>query len=134
MIGTLLFLFGSVRVLMTAYFVASFFNAFVMPPTIAITQRVLPVRMRALGSGVMLVGYNVIGMAGCNFAIGFLSDLWEGVLHVDSVRYAMAATQLTAVAGLVCTIYAIVRMPRDFREQFGEQRWASTPLSTTPTS
>ena len=132
-VGTLLFLFGSGRMLMTAYFLASFFNAFVMPPTIAITQRVLPVRMRALGSAVMLVGYNVIGMAGCNFAIGFLSDLWEGALHVDSVRYAMAATQLTAVAGLACTVYAIIRMPRDFREQFGEQVWASTRSSATPT-
>jgi len=117
-IGTLLFLFGSARMLVSSYFLATFFNAFVMPPTIAITQRVLPVRMRALGSAVMLVGYNVIGMAGCNFAIGFLSDLWAGDLHVDSVRYAMAATQLTALAGLACTIYAIIRMPRDFREQF----------------
>jgi MFS family permease len=117
-IGTLLFLFGPVSMLKSSYFLATFFNAFVMPPTIAITQRVLPVRMRALGSAVMLVGYNVIGMAGCNFAIGFLSDLWQGDLHVDSVRYAMAATQLTALAGLACTIYAIIRMPRDFREQF----------------
>ncbi len=117
-IGTLLFLFGPVSLLKSLYFLATFFNAFVMPPTIAITQRVLPVRMRALGSAVMLVGYNVIGMAGCNFAIGFLSDLWQGDLHVDSVRYAMAATQLTALAGLACTIYAIIRMPRDFREQF----------------
>ena len=133
-VGTLLFVFGSGRMLMPSYFLASFFNAFVMPPTIAITQRILPVRMRALGSAVMLVGYNVIGMAGCNFAVGFLSDLWQGALHVDSVRYAMAATQLAAVAGLACTVYAIIRMPRDFREQFGEQVWVSRRSSVTPTS
>jgi MFS family permease len=117
--ATLLFVFGSAHTAMLFFFLATFFNSFYMPPTIAITHRLLPVRMRALASAVLLLGYNFIGMAGCNFAVGFLSDLWAGSLHVDSVRYAMAVTQLAAVAGIVCTIYAIARMPRDFHEQFG---------------
>lgn len=116
--GTLLFLFAPVHTVMLFYCLATFFNSFYMPPTIAITQKLMPVRMRALASAVMLLGYNIIGMTGCNFVIGYLSDLWADSLHVDSVRYAMAVTQLAAVAGVVCTIYAIVRMPRDFREAF----------------
>jgi MFS family permease len=117
--ATLLFLFGSVHTVLLFYFVGTFFNSFYMPPTIAITHKLLPVHMRALASAVMLFGYNLIGIAGCNFAIGYLSDRWAGSLQVDSVRYAMAATQLTAVAGIILTIYAIIRMPRDFGEQFG---------------
>jgi MFS family permease len=117
--ATLLFLFGSGHAVLFFYFVGTFFNSFYMPPTIAITHKLLPVHMRALASAVMLFGYNLIGIAGCNFAIGYLSDLWAGSLQVDSVRYAMAATLLAAVVGIFLTIYAMIRMPRDFAEQFG---------------
>ncbi|MEA3181817.1 MAG: hypothetical protein QOI59_5340 [Gammaproteobacteria bacterium] len=116
--GTLLFLFGAPRAWPLFYFVTVFFNSFYMPPTIAITQKVMPVRMRALASAVMLLGYNFIGTAGCSFVVGVLSDLWAGSLREQSVAYALATTQLAALAGAACTIYAIVRMPRDFAEQF----------------
>jgi MFS family permease len=116
--GTLLFLFGAPRAWLLFYFVTVFFNSFYMPPTIAITQKVMPVRMRALASAVMLLGYNFIGTAGCSFVVGVLSDLWAGSLREQSVAYALATTQLAALAGAACTIYAIVRMPRDFAEHF----------------
>jgi hypothetical protein len=89
----------------------------------------MPVRMRALASAVLLLGYNLLGTAGANFVIGFFSDRWANVLHVDSVRYAMAVTQLAAVGGIACTIFAIIRMPRDFRDHFGSQPWASKQSS-----
>jgi predicted MFS family arabinose efflux permease len=127
--GTLLFVFGAARWVPLCYFVTVFFNAFYMGPTIAITQAVMPVRMRALTSAVLLLGYNLIGTAGANFVIGFCSDLWAGSLHVDSIRYAMAVTQLAAVGGIACTIFAIIRMPRDFREHFGGLLWASQQSS-----
>jgi MFS family permease len=117
--ATVLFLFGSVRTVPVSYFLGIFFNSFYMPPTIAITHAVMPVRMRALASAVLLLGYNLIGTAGANFVIGYFSDLWADSLHVDSVRYAMAVTLLAAIGGAACTMFAIIRMPRDFREHFG---------------
>ena len=127
--GTLLFLFGAVRWVPLYYFLTVFCNAVYMGPTIAITQALMPVRMRALASAVLLLGYNLLGTAGANFVIGFFSDRWANVLHVDSVRYAMAVTQLAAVGGIACTIFAIIRMPRDFRDHFGSQSWASKQSS-----
>ncbi len=116
--STLLFLFATTHTVPLFYFASVFLDAVYMPPTIAITHALMPLRMRALASAVLLLGYNLIATAGCNFVIGYLSDRWEFSLHVDSVRYAMAITQLAAVAGAVCTIFAIIRMPRDFREHF----------------
>lgn len=116
--ATLLFLFTSTHAVPLFYFASVFLDAVYMPPTIAITHAVMPVRMRALASAALLLGYNLIGIAGCNFVIGYFSDRWAAALHVDSVRYAMALTQLAALAGAICTTYAIVRLPRDFREHF----------------
>jgi predicted MFS family arabinose efflux permease len=116
--ATLLFLFATTRTVPLFYFASVFLDAVYMPPTIAITHALMPVRIRALASAVLLLGYNLIGTAGCNFVVGYCSDRWAASLHVDSVRYAMAITQLAAVAGAACTIFAIHRMPRDFREHF----------------
>jgi MFS family permease len=116
--ATLLFVLGPARTALLFFFLATFFNAFYMAPTIALTHRLLPVRMRALASAVMLLGYNLIGTSGCNFLIGYLSDLWAPSFQVDSVRYAMAVTQLAAVLGIMLTIYAMLRLPRDFGAQF----------------
>jgi MFS family permease len=116
--ATLLFVFGPASTVWVCFFIATFFNAFYMAPTIALTHRLLPVRMRAFASAVMLLGYNLIGTSGCNFLIGFLSDAWAGSLRVDSVRYAMAVTQAAAVLGIILTVYAMLRMPRDFEAQF----------------
>jgi MFS family permease len=100
------------------YFFVAFFNSFSMPPTIAITQRLVPIRMRSLASAVMLLGYNFIGVAGCSFVIGFFSDLWARTSHEHSLAQAMALTQIAALLGVVCMTYAIFRMPRDFPEHF----------------
>jgi MFS family permease len=116
--GTILFVFGPSRLLFVLYAITTFFNSFYMPPTVAITQRLVPVRLRALASAVMLLGYNVVGTAGCNFAIGYLSDRWAPALQGDSIRYAMAAVQIAAVLGAACTLFGIARLPRDFAEHF----------------
>ena len=113
---TLLFLFANVRAVWPLYALGQFFNCFYMAPTLAVTHALLPVRLRALASAVLLLGYNVIGTAGCSLVIGYLSDRWAPALHTDSVRYAMAATQFAAVAGIACTLYAIARIRRDFPE------------------
>jgi MFS family permease len=115
---TLVFLFSNVRAVWGLYAAAQLFNCFYMAPTLAVTHAVMPVRLRALASALLLLGYNIIGTAGCSFVIGYLSDHWAGTLHVDSVRFAMAATQGATVLGIACTVYGIVRLPRDFPEHF----------------
>jgi hypothetical protein len=77
----------------------------------------MPIRLRALATAVMLLGYNIIGTSGSDFLIGLLSDRWELEFRHLSVGYAMAFSQLAVVIGLACTLYAIRRLPRDFQEQ-----------------
>lgn len=115
---TLLFLFANARAVWPLYIIGQFFNCWYMAPTLAITHAVIPVRLRALATAVLLLGYNIIGTAGCSLVIGFFSDRWAPMLHTDSVRYAMAVTQLAAVLGVACTLYSIARIPRDFSEHF----------------
>jgi MFS family permease len=100
------------------YCFVEFFNFFSVPPTIAITQRLMPVRMRSLASAVLLLGYNFIGIAGCNFVVGFFSDLWGRSGPQHSLAQAMALTQVAALTGAALTIYAIRKMPTDFKEHF----------------
>jgi predicted MFS family arabinose efflux permease len=114
--ATLGFLFGTVRMVPLFYFLGVYFNSFYMAPTIAITHALLPVRMRSLGSAVLLLGYNLIGTSGANFVIGRISDLWAASSGVDSVRYAMAMSLLAGAGGVACTTFAILRMPRDFKQ------------------
>jgi hypothetical protein len=114
--ATLGFLFGTVHVVPLFYFLGVYFNSFYMAPTIAITHALLPVRMRSLGSAVLLLGYNLIGTSGANFVIGRISDLWAVSSGVDSVRYAMAMSLLAGAGGVACTAFAILRMPRDFKQ------------------
>lgn len=115
---TLLFLFADVRAVWPLYALGQFFNCFYMAPTLAITHALVPARLRAVASAVLLLGYNVIGTAGCSLVIGFFSDRWAPTLHTDSVRYAMAVTQIAAVLGIGCTLYSIARIPRDFPQHF----------------
>jgi len=119
---TLGFLFGTVHVVPLFYFLAVYFNSFYMAPTIAITHALLPVRMRSLGSAVLLLGYNLVGTSGANFVIGRISDLWAASSGVDSVRYAMAMSLLAGAGGVGCTVFALLRLPRDFAQVSSEQR------------
>jgi MFS family permease len=108
---------GQGSLLWAAYFATSFCYAGSAAPTYAITQKLMPVRMRSLGPAILLLSYNLIGIAACNFLIGYLSDLWSQSLAARALSAAISLTQVATIAGAVCTIYAICRMPRDFGDQ-----------------
>jgi predicted MFS family arabinose efflux permease len=112
--ATLLFVYAGADHAMLWYCIATFFDSFYMPATLALTHRILPVRMRALASAILLLGYNLLGISGCNLAVGYLSDLLSGRGRIPSLQYAMTLTQLAVLAGVACTLYAISRLPRDF--------------------
>jgi MFS family permease len=82
-----------------------------MAPTIAITQRLMPVRMRAVSSAVILLSFNIVGIAFGNLITGVLSDALAALHGNESIRYALAWTQISALIGLVLMIYATRRTP-----------------------
>jgi MFS family permease len=117
---TLLFLESESRLrIWVGYSLWAFFCSAGPPSMIALGQRLMPLRLRALSSAVLLLAYNIVGIAGCNLTIGILSDLWARTSHGNSLTRAMLMTQLAAVIGTVCTIRAIASVRRDFPEQFG---------------
>jgi len=109
----LLFLFADGSVVFVFYVLATFCGASYMAPTLAITQRLMPPRMRALSSAVILVSFNILGVASGNLATGLLSDGLSAWYGAEALRYGLAATVLVGVPGLALTLYGAHRLPAD---------------------
>lgn len=97
------------------YALGVFCGASYMAPTFAITQRLMPLRMRALSSAVILLSYNIIGTAFGNLFTGVISDVLHPLYGVESIRYALAYTALAAVIGGGFLWYGAHRLPADLR-------------------
>jgi MFS family permease len=70
-------------------------------PVMAMIQRMVGLRMRALAVAVFLFCTNLIGMGGGPLAIGFVSDLMASRYGVESLRYALiGSTAISLWAGL----------------------------------
>lgn len=109
----LLFLFDSGKLVYPYYFIATFFGASYMAPVVALTHRLLPLRMRAFSSAIILLSFNIIGIAAGNLVTGALSDALRGAFGVESIRYALALTMTGAVIGVVLMIYSARRLHDD---------------------
>ncbi|MGH8446853.1 MAG: spinster family MFS transporter, partial [Solimonas sp.] len=112
----LLFLFAANGpLLFVLYFLGIFCGASYMAPTIAVTQRVMPLRMRAVSSAVILLSFNIIGIAFGNLVTGMLSDALVPAYGNESIRYALAWTLLASLVGLALMIYGAARLPEDIK-------------------
>lgn len=82
-------------------------------PMFALTQLLMPPRLKALGAATMLFVLNMIG-SGCGpSAAGYLSDLLTPAFGPEALKYAMLLSMLALIPGLVCLGYAAVRLPKD---------------------
>jgi MFS family permease len=70
-------------------------------PTFAITQALVPPRLRAQASAVLLFVMNIIGLGLGPQFVGLLSDWLEPTYQIESIRYAL----LWTVAG--CAIWSV---------------------------
>ena len=61
-------------------------------PTFAMTQAIVPVRMRAQAAAIMLLVLNLIGLGLGPQFVGVLSDLLKPSLGIESVRWALLST------------------------------------------
>ena len=61
-------------------------------PAIAITHSIVPAKMRAFSSSVLFLALNLIGLGFGPLFVGFISDVLEPSLGVESLRWAMAST------------------------------------------
>ena len=83
------FLATSVTVCMTLLVVPAVIANFYLAPVLSQTQSLVSLRMRAVASSLVLLVINVIGLAMASPITGFISDLLEPTLGVESMRYSL---------------------------------------------
>ncbi len=74
---------------MTLLVVPAVIANFYLAPVLSLTQSLVSLRMRAVASSLVLLIINVIGLAMGSPITGFISDLLEPTLGVESMRYSL---------------------------------------------
>ena len=85
-----------------SYLFTSFCGGWYLAPCIASTHFLVGIRMRAMGSAVMLFMLNLIGLGLGPMLTGFTSDLLTPEYGDDALRYAMS---LTVMVNVWCAIH-----------------------------
>jgi MFS family permease len=83
------FLADSPYVALALYLIPAFMGPVYNAPNFAMTQGLVPLRMRAAGAAVLLFVINLIGMGLGPTFVGWVSDLLEPSLGVQSLRYSL---------------------------------------------
>jgi hypothetical protein len=95
------------------YFLAIVAASSYMGPIIALTQRLMPVRMRALAASIQFFILNLLGPGAGTSAVGALNDLLSPRFGDLAIRYSMSIAQGGAVAGIALALYAASRLRLD---------------------
>lgn len=98
---------------LTFLFLATMSGAFYLGPTIAITHSLLSPIMRAMGSAVLFLVLNLIGLGMGPLFVGIVSDLLAPSLGTESLRYALAITAFVGFISAACYLIAARRLPED---------------------
>lgn len=102
--STLVFLF---------YFLAIVAASSYMGPIIALTQRLMPVRMRAFAASIQFLILNLLGPGAGTSTVGALNDSLAPRYGEMAIRYSMSLVQVGAVVGIALALYAASRLRLD---------------------
>jgi len=80
-----------------SYLLPVFCGGWYLAPCLASTQFLVGLRMRAMGTAVLLFMLNLIGLGLGPMITGFVSDALEPSFGVDALRYAMAITVMVNI-------------------------------------
>ncbi|HEX7854635.1 MAG TPA: MFS transporter [Sphingobium sp.] len=110
------YLFHDTRLALVAFAGSFFFGGAYLAPSIAAAQSMLPPRLRATASAVIMLGVNLIGLGLGPLVAGFLSDHWAlAAGGADSLRQAMLAiipSEGLAIVLLACALVHQRRLAR----------------------
>jgi len=112
----LVFLHGPPELLHVSYFVTAFCEASYVAPMVAMTQRLMPVRMRALSSALLFLILNLIGPGAGPSFVGIVNDVLASTYGNVALRYSLSIALGGALAGVALTLIAARRLPRDLQE------------------
>jgi len=86
---TLALLAGNPYVALGFYLIPAFMGPVYNAPNFAMTQGLVPIRMRAAGAAVLLFVINLIGMGLGPTFVGWMSDLFRPMAGIESLRWAL---------------------------------------------
>jgi len=112
----LMFLNVGGRFVFGFYFLGMVAASSYMGPFVALTQRLMPVRMRALSASIQFLILNLLGPGAGMSAVGVLNDAYAPRYGEMAIRHSMTTTLLGSVAGIALTLYAASRLPADLRQ------------------
>ena len=112
---------GRGPLLTSSYFIASLCVSAQLAPVIAITQKIMPVTMRALSSAMLFLLVNFMGNGAGAFVAGVLSDWLTPWFGQEAIRYAVTLSQAAAVFGIVLMLLAARQLPAELRRLKEEQ-------------
>jgi len=95
------------------YFLTTICSSSYMAPMVAITQQIMPVRLRALATALLYLLLNLIGPGAGPFVAGLLSDRFAPTYGVQGLRLSLTVTLLGAVCGVVLTLWGARALPED---------------------
>ncbi|HUO92418.1 MAG TPA: MFS transporter [Rhizomicrobium sp.] len=98
----ILYLSNNLTVAVAAAIIPSMIGACFIGPAYAMTQALVPLRMRARSAAILLFILNIIGLALAAPIVGKISDLLEPMLGAQSIRYALLTGMLTSLMGAYC--------------------------------
>jgi MFS family permease len=107
------FLHTSATRMFVFYFVTVVCAGAFMAPLIAITQRLMPVRLRALATALVYLLLNLIGPGAGPLLAGLLNDAFAGRYGDEAIRVSLTLTLLGAVAGVALILYAARLLPHE---------------------
>ena len=90
-----------------------------LAPSLAMTQALVPLRMRAQAAAILLFILNIIGFGLGPLSVGKLSDLLRPSLGNDSIRWAMLATVIPWIASGFCYWFASKSLVADLKRGSG---------------
>jgi predicted MFS family arabinose efflux permease len=124
------FLHSDHGVMFVFYFVTLICTNAYMAPMVAITQKVMPLRLRAFSTALLYLVLNLIGPGAGPWVAGILNDVFTGTYGVEAVRVSLGVTLIGAVFGVLLTVFAARRLPADIALLVPRGSSRYTPLRT----
>ena len=87
----LFYLWPDGRTALMIYTIPAALAGMYLGPTFAMTQALVPPRMRALASAILLFILNMIGLGLGPLVVGIVSDLLEPTYGIEAIRYALVS-------------------------------------------
>jgi len=109
----LMFLSVSGTLVFVWYFLTIVAASSYMGPMIALTQRLMPVRMRALAASIQFFILNLLGPGAGTSAVGALNDAMAPRYGDLGIRYSISIAQAGAIVGIALALYAASRLRSD---------------------